>query len=483
MNQFEKIYQAIYQKNSFNKTDVFPSRNLFKSNGKRPNSIAIMGGALGDEGKGRITDELTFNFLKKYKKVIHYRDNGGANAGHTVEIGNTRIALHQLGSGILQKGCTVILGKEMVLHPEDLVSEIKEIEKIAKLKKLPATLYIDENTYLSLDTHRAFETVLKEFSTGSKGSTGRGISPAYADIIYRHALKVKDLYSRNWEEKINKHYQLYSRLIKGFGSNLASLKVPRLTSDPISVGSLQKFSQRLEKSRTFLKPFVIDVIPFLIKNWQANTPIVFEKAQAIGLDKRWGLYPDITASNCGFDGIFSSTEGVIDDTQIALKSATIKATYTSSVGDRILPTRIKSKLADRIRQDANEYGATTKRPRDIAYIDLPMLSYFLKVGRVEYLTLTHLDIAYPDTPIKVCIDYQINRKSVPYRPDQIYLNKVNPVYIDLPTWDGINTRQINSFKKLPKNAQKYLLFLAKALNTKLFMATTGPKRNQTIKFY
>src|SRR3989304_17307 len=108
--------------------------------------------------------------------------------------------------------------------------------------------------------------------------------------------------------------------------------------------------------------------------------MVFEKAQALGLDSRWGVYPDVTASNCGFDGILSATEGIVDPTQIAIRAATIKATYSSSVGARRLPTEIKTKLADRIREDAFEYGATTKRPRDIAYLDLPMLSFLAKVG-------------------------------------------------------------------------------------------------------
>jgi adenylosuccinate synthase len=112
-----------------------------------------------------------------------------------------------------------------------------------------------------------------------------------------------------------------------------------------------------------------------------------------------------------------------------------------------------------------------------------MLSYFFRVGRVEYLTLTHLDIAYLDQPIKVCIDYQLKGKSVPYRPDQTYLNKIKPIYLDLPSWNGIATRQASSFDSLPENSQKYLCFITKSLNTKLFMATTGPKRDQTIKFY
>lgn len=480
MNKFKSIYKEIYKNNNLFNIDK-KIINPFKT--KRVNSVAIIGGILGDEGKGRITDELTADFLKKYKKVIHYRDNGGANAGHTVIIKNIKIALHQLGSGITQKGCTVILGKEMVLHPEDLVEEIKEVKKAFGFSKIPSKLLIDEMAFLSLDTHRAFESILKNKSTGSKGATGRGISPAYADIIYRHPLRIRDLFSKNWKEKVGKHYNLYKDWIKGMGDNIKEIDTARLSGKSIKVGSESQFLDRLEKAKKIIKPFVSSVNQTLEKNWHSQTPMVFEKAQALGLDKRWGVYPDITASDCTFDGIFSSTEGIVDPQNIAVKAATLKTTYSSSVGSRILPTLIKTNLAEKIRKGANEYGATTKRPRDIAYIDLPMISYLFKVGRVEYLTLTHLDICYLDTPIKVCINYKIDGKSVSYRPDQEFLNKVKPEYIKLPSWETKNLTKIKKIKDLPWQAQKYIAFLNKCLGTKLFMLTTGPKRNQTIKNY
>ena len=165
---------------------------------RRNNSVVVVGGILGDEGKGRVTDELVTHFLKKSKKAIVYRDNGGANAGHTVQVGDKKISLHQLGSGILHNDCIIILGKDMVLHPEDLLSEIVAVENL-KESKVTDQLFLDEMVVLSLDTHRAFESVLKIYNGSGKGSTGRGISPAYADIIYRHPLRMRDLKKRNWK--------------------------------------------------------------------------------------------------------------------------------------------------------------------------------------------------------------------------------------------------------------------------------------------
>ncbi len=483
MRNFKKLYKQVYKQKKLFNVEKKQKQNPFNKTGRRPNSAAVVGGALGDEGKGRITDELTAKFLKEHKKVVHYRDNGGANAGHTVEVDKIRIALHQLGSGVLQNNATVILGKEMVLHPEDLVTEIADVKQAANSQQIPANLKIDEMAALCLDTHRAFEAVLKMRSRGSKGATGRGISPAYADIIYRHPLRMRDLAAKNWQQKFKDHYDLYAGWVKGLGFKLSKLEAPRLGSDDVRVGSVDEFLERLAKTREVLTEFIKPVYQDLKQYWQNGTPMVFEKAQALGLDKRWGVYPDVTASNCGFDGIWSSTEGIIDPQQLAVRAAVIKATYTSSVGARRLPTMMDEKLADRIRKDGDEFGATTGRPRDIVHLDLPMLSYLFKVGRVEDLVITHLDICYSDTPIKVFVGYKINGKEVDYRPDQLFLDQVEPEFVELPPWDGSKIEQINKLEGLPQETLQYVAFISQALQAVPFLLSTGPKRNQTIRYY
>jgi adenylosuccinate synthase len=482
-NDFLKIKKAVYEKGQLFGVDQKLAENPFLRKNYRKNSIAVVGGALGDEGKGRITDELTSLFLKEQKQVFHYRDNGGANAGHTIAFGNKKIALHQLGSGILQKGCTVVLGKEMVLHPQDLVLELLEVKKVLDGQDIPAKLLIDEMALLCLDTHRAFEAVLKMKAEGSKAATGRGISPAYADVLYRNPVRMRDLMAKDWQKRLQNHYEHYTMLCLGFGFDVSEVKVPRLDGSMVLVGSFKEFAKNLLKTKKVLEPFIKDVTSIIAKTWESDVPMVFEKAQALGIDPRYGVYPDITASNCAFDGIYSSTEGVVDDRQIAVKAATIKATYTSSVGTRNLPTAMEKSLAERIREDANEYGATTKRPRDVVYIDLPMLSYLFRVARVEHLTLTHLDIAYPEVPIKVCLAYEIDGKEVGYRPDQEYLNKVTAKYVELPSYDGAALANVKKMSDLPKEALQYLAFLSQCLNVKLLMVSVGPKRDQTIKYY
>lgn len=444
----------------------------------RKNSFAFCGGAYGDEGKGRIVDEYVNTFIKKGPVVV-YRDNGGANAGHTVELANgKRVAFHQLPSGIFHKKAIVVLGKGMVIHPGDLLAEIIMVKKITKTS-MP-TIMIDEMATLSLDTHRAYESALKIWQEGGKGATGRGIAPAYADILLRHPIRMRDIVSKDIVV-LKKHYQLYKALLAGLGMDLSVMQVPTLSGVPIEVGSEKQFIDRNIGQAAKLKTYVSDISVFIRKTWEnPRYTYVFEKAQAVGLDYRWGIYPDVTASDTTFDGIFAATEGVIDPMDIQVRAGVMKATYMSSVGTRILPTVMDETLANRIREDAFEYGATTKRPRGIAYLDIPALRYFRTVGKMNRLVLTHMDVIYPDTSVKICVGYTQNGKAVGYRPDQKYLLTVKPVYLEFEPWDKKEIQEAKTFNQMPVQARKFLKFVEKSIGAKILLVTTGPRCDQSI---
>lgn len=452
--------------------------------GRRKNSVAILGAMFGDEGKGRITDELTDYFLNKrrFKKVVVYRDNGGANAGHTVSYRGKKIGLHQIGSGVLHKRCYVVLGKGMVIHLSDLLEEICEIKEVFKFKDLPACLMIDEQAVLCTDLHRALESVFKSSSTKSLGSaaaTGRGIAPAYADILYRFPLRVKDLYRRNWKKYFLEQYDRYSKWIGGLGLDMKDIKIQRYKGREYRVGNSDEYILDLERCKKLLKPYVYSMHDFLFKNWNSDVPFIFEKAQGVGLDYRWGLYPDVSASNCCLDGITYSTEGIIDSNDISARLGVIKSTYTSSVGKRILPTEMEKKFANVIRDKAHEYGTTTGRPRDIAYMDLVMLKYFCKMGGIEELVYTHMDIVVEES-IKACTNYTLNEKKVEYRPDQEYIDNVRPIYKKFKSWNIEKLKKLNSNKNLTKEITKFLQYCSEFTNTTPVMITYGPDRHDTL---
>ena len=442
----------------------------------RKHSIGVCGVAYGDEGKGRIVDDVVAGFAK-HGPVVVYRDNGGSNAGHTIYHHGKKVALHQLLSGVFHPNATLILGKEMVLHPGDLVEELRVVDEIAS-GEATANVKIDEMALLCLDTHRAYEAVLKDWQSGSEGATGRGISPAYVDVLLRCPLRMKDLRDEN-EELIRKHYRMYQALIKGLDREIVGVEVPSLSGKVMIVGSEDEFVIRLNEQAKQINKYIQDVTEFLASAWENEKySFVFEKGQAVGLDRRWGVYPDVTASDTTFDGILSSTEGIVDPDEIAVRAGVVKATYMSSVGVRRLPSVMDEELALRIRDDANEYGATTKRPRDIAYLDLPTLKYLVRVGRVSHLVLTHMDISYLDTPVKVCVEYTQDGKKVEYRPDQAYLDTVKPVYEELSAWDGSKLSDMRKREELPKEAEEFLQFVEKETGLPILSITTGPERDQ-----
>jgi adenylosuccinate synthase len=484
MYEFAPLYDTVYNLGQIAAVaGPLPANPLTDvAHGVRPLSIAVEGGAFGDEGKGRVVDEVSRLLMSARRTGIVYRWNGGANAGHTVVVDGYRLALHQLPSGVLLEQATVILGKGMVIHPGDVLAEIDEVRRV--IGALPAALRVDPQAVLALDTHRALEGALKNWAAGGQGATGRGISPAYADVLFRHPVRVRDLVADDWRDRLGQHYDLYGALVGGLGDDLAAQRVVRLDGDPIVVGDKAAFLARLADQRALLLPYITDVYPLLREAWaDPAIPFVFEGAQAVGLDPRYGVYPDVTASDPTINGILPATEGLIHPGAIAVRLATIKATYTSSVGQRRLPTAMDDPLATRIREDAHEYGATTKRPRDLAYIDLPCLRFFARVSGASHLVLTHLDIAYPEVPVKVCTAYlDASGAVVDYRPDQAYLDTVTPHYVELPAWDGAAVQGVQTIDALPREAQQYIAFISGALGVTPLFGTTGPQRNAIISW-
>ncbi len=477
-----RLIEQIYATDRHDSIRPLPTNPLQKvPAGVRPSSIAIEGGAFGDEGKGRIVDEVCAMLISQQRRGVVYRWNGGANAGHTVVVSGQKIALHQFPSGVVVPGAIIVLGRGMVIHPGDLVMEIDRL--MQALGEIPQ-VKIDRMAVLALDTHRVLESSLKGWATGGRGSTGRGISPAYADVLLRHPVRMRDLAADDWRDRLGKHYDMYNALVRGLGENLATTEVLRLNRPPLAVGSKFVFLDRLGAQRALLLPYITDVYDTIRELWSdPNVPFVFEGAQGVGLDPRYGVYPDVTSSDPTFDGITASTEGLIRPAQIAVRAAAIKATYMSSVGQRRLPTQAESLLATRIREDAHEYGATTRRPRDIAHIDVPCLRFFARVTDVTHLVLTHLDIAYPDQPIRVCTHYRDTAgRQVGYRPDQGYLDTIQPEYVELPSWDGQAARGARTIEDLPREARQYVAFLSGMMDIPPLFGTTGPQRDDIVSW-
>ncbi len=449
----------------------------------RENSTAIGGGAFGDEGKGKLTDQIGTEYAKNHKVII-YGPNGGPNAGHTVEVGDKKIAFHQLPSGLFVEGATVILGGGKVLHPQDLLEEIKQVMEVSG--NLKPSIKIDSLAVLSLNTHRAYEKILKGRQEGGKGSTGRGIAPAYADIVLRQPLKMRDLIAGDFD-KFAQHYDFYKDLINGLNKDIdiSEIEVPILGKEKTAkVGTKEEFINQLKETRTKLIPFTEDVYNYVKKTWRnEKIAYIFELSQATGLDIRFGVYPDVTGSNTTFSTIDDSTRGLIRYQNIEHRMSVIKGPYFSSVGSRKLPSQMTEEESRRIRDDFGEYGASTGRPRDITYLDFPALTYFNSLSGANEIAITHMDAVYPNEDIKTCMFYRnrITGEIVDYRPDQEFLNNIDAVIFKIPSWDRELISRAKTKEEIPIEAKEFIKLIEIKTGVPVTMITNGPKREQFLR--
>ena len=477
-----------------------------KSNHRsRNNTVSVIGVALGDEGKGRLVDNKIESLLKKpgIKSVYVIRFQGGNNTGHTVEKDSIKLALHLVPSCVMYQKASGIMDRGMVIHPADLKTEILYVEK--KVISLKNRLFLSDDAILCTDLERA-EEVLNRVKTGrAKGGTGRGISPSYAHHYDRLGLKIYDLIAHNWKKILSNQYDQYQKMFSAFGIDLAKTEVPDYEKTLKSgkeasqtVGSKKEFIKKLEEARSWLiRRDIIRNTYLMHKDLykDSSKAIIFEGAQALGLDPWLGTRPDTTSSNTSVYGVREGTAYWLPY-QIKQNIGIFKIVYSSSVGARRMPTHVdlpknladlpknassEQKWAAFVREEAHEYGTTTGRPRDIIYLDLAFIAYNARMSGIDVLAGTHLDIAKEDHVIKVCTHYT-NKKGehVAYQPGLRYQEGVIPHYVELPGWGGLKCRKAKRKDQLPKNALKFLSFVQTRTGFPIVAVTTGPKRENFI---
>lgn len=456
----------------------------------RPNSTAIEGMQWGDEGKAKISDAIVNSYIKQGLSCVDYGVNGGANAGHTIEINPTEtnknkisLSLHQLPSGVFNPEVHAILGNNRVVNPQGLAYEIQKVKDLSDNPK--PSIKISSMATLALPTHQAYELALKQQGIG-KGATGQGISPAYSDRVLRQELTVKDLIDGNFD-LFDRHYDYYYRIIAGLGLDMSAIEIPVFSDTKgqrDQVGSKEHFISELKKYREILSPYTQDVYDFIKETWDnpRRFAFLFEMSQGVGLHPVYGVKPDVTASDTTFLGINSSTEGLVDYREIKHRIGITKL-YCSSVGARKLPTQMPPEEATWHRNTFNEFGATTGRPRDIAYPDMVATAYYARVSDANEIAITHMDASEEKRPIKICTAYQHRdtKQRMDYRPYQEWMNQVEPRYTEIPGWSSQRVNLAQNFGDLPTETQEYIRLVSKLTHCRPVLLGTGPERKQIIE--
>jgi adenylosuccinate synthase len=414
----------------------------------------LVGSQWGDEGKGKIVDIL----CEKYDIVARYQ--GGANAGHTVEIGEKKYILHLIPSGILRENVICVIGNGVVIDPQALLDEIKILEDNGINVK--GRLLISHNAHLIMPYHKLLDSI-RESGDQKIGSTGRGIGPCYTDKYERKGIKIVDLLSKETlEVKIKTSLEEKNILLKKIYDK-EGFDIDEM------VHQYLKFDEQIDSCIT-------DAALFLNSAIDEGKSVLLEGAQGALLDVDFGTYPYVTSSNPTSGG--ASTGTGIPPTKINSVFGIVKA-YTTRVGHGPFPTELEDETGNQLRKEGAEFGATTGRPRRCGWFDAFLVKYSNMINGVEKVAITKLDVLSAFDEINVCVGYKLNGKHLKSFPTDLNrLYEVEPIYETLPGWsEDIN--DCKSYKDLPQKTKDYLDFLSVQTGMEIEIISVGPKRRQT----
>lgn len=415
----------------------------------------IVGSQWGDEGKGKIVDLLS----DRFQIVARYQ--GGANAGHTVEIGDKKFILHLIPSGILRDDVICVIGNGVVIDPQALLEEIKMLENLGV--KIKNRLFISHNAHLIMPYHKLLDSI-NESGNSKIGTTGRGIGPCYIDKYARTGIRIVDLLNRkNLEEKIRYNIEEKNNILKKLYDK------EELNIDEI-IKAYLKFDDEIDQ-------YITDTTSLLNNAIKDGKSILLEGAQGALLDVDHGTYPYVTSSSPTTGGACTGTG--IPPTKINSVIGIVKA-YTTRVGLGPFPTELKDETGEKLRTIGYEFGATTGRPRRCGWYDAFLVNYSSMINGITKAAITKLDVLSNFEKINVCVGYEINGKKLKYFPTNVYeLENAKPIYETLDGWNE-DISFARTFDELPSKAKDYLNFIADKSNFEIGIISVGPKRDQTI---
>ncbi|MEM1012063.1 MAG: adenylosuccinate synthase [Planctomycetota bacterium] len=430
-------------------------------------NCCVVGLQWGDEGKGKIVDVLT----EAADVVVRYC--GGANAGHSVKIGEQKFATHLLPVGVFRPGVMNYLGNGVVIDPDVLLGEIDKINAQG-VEVSPSNLRISYKAHVVMTYHKTADAARESASEGDAiGTTRRGIGPTYSDKATRStAIRIADLAavadSPDGEARLR---DKVGRIVAERNTTLAALFDAEPTDAKGTADACVAWGKRLA-------PFVSDVGRRLQLDREANKRIVYEGAHAVLLDLDHGTFPYVTSSNCSALGLFTGA-GV--PPQAVQQFIGVLKAYSTRVGGGPFPTELTDAVGDRIRERGREYGTTTGRPRRVGWFDAVAARYASDLCGCTGLTINLLDVLDGLDELQICTGYKLRGETLDYfRADMDTLADVEPIFETLPGWHE-DTSTCRSFDDLPKNAQAYIRKISDVCGVPVNLVSVGPERDAILR--
>ena len=420
-------------------------------------NVVVVGAQWGDEGKGKIVDWLS----ERADVVVRFQ--GGHNAGHTLQVGNTTYKLSLLPSGVVRPGKLSIIGNGVVVDPWALLKEIESV-RAAGVSVTPQSLRLADNAALILPLHRSLDQAReKALKKDAIGTTGRGIGPAYEDKVGRRAIRVCDLADGDvLARRVSALLDHHNAFLRGVGA-----------PEEEAAGLLADLQDIAPK----ILPYAEPVWRSLNEARRSGRRLLFEGAQGAMLDVDHGTYPYVTSSNC-VAGQAATGSGLAPDA-IGYVLGITKA-YTTRVGAGPFPTEQDNETGRLLGEKGREFGVVTGRARRCGWFDAVMVRQAVQVAGINGIALTKLDILDGFETIQVCTGYRYRGETLDYFPASISGQaEVEPVYETMEGWTG-STGGARSWAQLPATAVKYIRRIEELIECPVALLSTSPERDDTI---
>lgn len=423
----------------------------------------MIGAHWGDEGKGRVTDELAA------EADVVARFAGGDNAGHTVYVEGEVFKFHLLPSGILRDGVVCVLGNGMVINPVNLLKEIDEMAARG-MDISPGRLLISTRAHIISPAHIALDRAAEQ-ARGAQaiGTTLRGIGPAYLDKTARQGVRAGSM------AQIEEFAEALYAAIDRANEMLARQGMALLDPQAATLEYIEAANR--------LQPYLCNTSVYLNQRLKEGAQVLCEGAQGAMLDVDHGDYPFVTSSSSTAGGALTGLG--IGPTHVNRVVGVTKA-FSSRVGAGPMPTELEGELGDRLRGTGenfwDEFGTTTGRVRRCGWLDGVILRYAAQVNGFTELYLTKLDVLSGLDEVKIAVAYDIGGQQSDFPPTTIReLEQVQPVYETMPGWqeDISGARDVHD---LPEAARDYVRRVAALCDVPVKTVSVGPARNQVVRF-
>lgn len=415
---------------------------------RRPVDVCV-GIQWGDEGKGRVVDLLA----RDYGVIARF--GGGDNAGHSIEVGDTKLALHVVPSGVLVEGTKLLIGAGTVVSLSGLVNEL---DMLAQLGVDVSRIAISARAHIVFPYHAALDQLAeRQRGASAIGTTGRGIGPAYVDRVGRLGITYGDLAKPALlASKIRQTLLTRAPLLAG---------ADHVAREEDIVGEALGYAARIG-------PHVVDDVSWLHDAIARGERVLAEGAQGTMLDVTFGTYPYVTSSHT-VAGAACTGLG-LGPTAVGRVLGVAKA-YCTRVGGGPFPSELTDERGERLRAQGREFGVTTGRPRRCGWYDAVAARYAARLNGLDGLFITKLDVLSGFDRVGLVTGYR-RADGTPCGAEALGEPDLRVEVEEHPGWSD-DLREIRTVAGLPAAARTFLDRLAEVTGVPVLAVSVGPERS------